>query len=175
MDAADFGLFRRKRNVSLLEQDVGLFGFFRRSSSPTTKDLPLLLKSSVSSDDESITCHRDGFNGLVESVRWLDLRTVLIRTTDRGPFVDDVFWVLWTEDSECMTPSEAEGMSQLLERLQTLPNFDNSAIIEAMQSTENRWFVCWKHPDANLRQRIRWNFFKTPWREVVWSLNQKTT
>jgi len=52
------------------------------------------------------------------------------------------------ETSGCIIPQESEGMSMLLERLQSLPNFDNKAVILAMQSTENQWFQCWKHPDA---------------------------
>ena len=154
------------------------FPIFRRHGSAMPQESASLEKALVSFDDETVSCRR---NCLVKRLYWSDLRAVLIRKIiDLGPFVENDFvdvecWVLWTNDSDCVIPNHAEGMSQLLERLQTLPNFDNNAVNEAMQSTENRWFLCWKHPDACLRQRIRWNFFRTPWREVVWSLNQKTT
>jgi hypothetical protein len=66
-------------------------------------------------------------------------------TTDHGPFVDDVFWLLIGEDGKgCAVPSEAEGMKALLERLQRLPGFDNEAVIAAMGSTSNARFRVWK-------------------------------
>ena len=95
----------------------------------------------VSFDDDSITCRRSG--GLVESVKWSDLRAVVIKTTDTGPWVDDVFWVLAGRAGGCVVPSESRGMDQLLGRLQRLPGFDNEAVMDAMQSTENRDFLCW--------------------------------
>lgn len=96
----------------------------------------------VSFDDDSVVCQRP--NGLVERVRWSDLQVVFIQTTEAGPAVDDVFWVLGGGDSGCVVPSESIGMSKLLERLQQLPGFDNNAVISAMTCAENREFICWK-------------------------------
>src|SRR4029453_146778 len=86
--------------------------------------------------------------GLVETVRWAELRAVLIQTTADGPFVDDVFWVLMGEKSGCVVPSEAQGCDALLRRLQSLPTFDNQAVIEAMSCTEKKRFLCWER-DVN--------------------------
>jgi hypothetical protein len=99
----------------------------------------------VSFDDELVRCQRPG--GLVETVKWSDLRAVLIQTTDAGPLADDVFWILAGEESGCVVPSEAAGMERLLERLQQLPGFDNQALIEAMGSTDNRRFLCWQRQE----------------------------
>jgi hypothetical protein len=96
----------------------------------------------VSFDDEAVVCRRS--NGMVETILWSDLQTVLIQTTDQGPFVDDVFWVLAGIESGCVVPSESEGMENLLERLQDLPNFDHQTVIKAMGCTENQEFVCWR-------------------------------
>jgi hypothetical protein len=126
---------------------MGLFDFFRRRAVTTpriTTTAPPAHRSTVSFDDESVVCRRPG--GLVERVRWSDLQIVFIETTDAGPFVDDVFWVLGGNVSGCVVPSESDGMSTLLERLQRLPGFDNNAVIEAMSCAENRRFICWKHP-----------------------------
>jgi hypothetical protein len=112
--------------------------FFRRPASASP------LRATVSFDDQSVTCRRPG--GFVETVRWSDLRTVSIQTTDRGPAADDVFWVLAGGDSGCVVPSEAEGMDLLLQRLQRLPAFDNNAAIAAMSCAENREFQCWQRP-----------------------------
>ena len=77
-------------------------------------------------------------------VRWSELQTVSIQTTDAGLAVDDVFWVLAGEETGCVVPSESEGMDRLMERLQRLPEFDYCAAISAMSSTENRTFLCWQ-------------------------------
>ena len=101
--------------------------------------------SVVEFDDLSISCRRP--SGLIETVRWDDLRAVFIQTTADGPAVDDVFWVRAGEKSGCVVPSEAEGCDKLVERLQRLPGFDNAAVIEAMTCTEDRQFVCWRKPE----------------------------
>ena len=119
---------------------MGLFDFFRRIVRVTSQ------RAVVSFDDESVTCRRS--NGLLEVVRWSDLKMVFIETTDAGPAVDDVFWVLAGFESGCVVPSETEGMNLLMERLQRLPNFDNHAVIQAMSSTENRTFLCWQRQEA---------------------------
>ena len=44
----------------------------------------------------------------MEAVAWDDLAAVVIRTTDLGPFVDDVFWLLQRGDgSVVVVPSES--------------------------------------------------------------------
>lgn len=78
-----------------------------------------------------------------ESVRWDELRAIEIKTTNEGPFVDDVFWVLHAEEGGCVLPSETEGMDVLLSRLQQLPGFDDHAVIEAMGCTDNDQFPVW--------------------------------
>ena len=81
--------------------------------------------------------------GRQESVRWDDLHEVFIVTTDEGPLVDDVFWMLRSESGGCAVPSETAGVERLIERLQQLPGFNNRAVIQAMGSTDNARFVCW--------------------------------
>lgn len=114
---------------------MGWFDFLRRLSPR---------RATVTFDEDAVTCRRR--RGLVEAVRWADLRAVAIRTTDAGPAVDDVFWVLDGGASGCVVPSEAEGMDLLLQRLQRLPGFDNPAVIQAMSCTDNQEFLCWQRP-----------------------------
>jgi len=102
--------------------------------------------TTVSFDDESLICRRPG--GVVETLRWADLQLIFIETTDGGPAVDDVFWVLGSGESGLVLPSEAEGMSALLQRFQRLPNFDNNAVIAAMSCAERRTFICWRRSEA---------------------------
>ena len=100
----------------------------------------------VTFDDERIV--RTMQNGRQETIRWSELRNVTIMTTDEGPFEDDVFWVLSGTQTGCLVPSEAEGMKELLPRLQQLPGFDNEAVIRAMGSTANERFLCWQEKDG---------------------------
>jgi hypothetical protein len=92
--------------------------------------------------DTEVICERP--DGKVERVGWADLQKVEVVTTGDGPFAPDVFWVLHGTDGGCAVPQGATGDTQLLERLQTLPGFDNRAFIEAMSSTSDRRFLCWQ-------------------------------
>jgi len=99
------------------------------------------MEVSVEVTDEGVT--RRAVDEM-EFVAWPDLRSVTIRTTDQGPFVDDVFWLLERRDGTVVAvPSEAAGEPALLERLQQLPGFDNEAVIRASMSIENAVFHCW--------------------------------
>src|SRR4051812_8255089 len=79
-------------------------------------------------------------DGEIQSVDWDDLQSVAIETNDLGPFVADVFWHLFGSKSKCIIPRGATGEKMLVARLQTLPDFNNEALIEAMSSTTNQVF-----------------------------------
>jgi hypothetical protein len=99
----------------------------------------------VDFDDENISLIRE--DGSRESVRWSDLSAVVIKTTDEGPFLEDVFFILFGNDqkSGCVVPQEATGASELFSALQDrLPGFDNEKVIEAMSSSNNRSFLIWR-------------------------------
>lgn len=83
-------------------------------------------------------------DGREESVRWDDLNEVRIITTDQGPLIQDVYFLLIGKSGGCAVPSNANGADTLLARLQDLPGFDNATFIESMSSTENAEFLCWK-------------------------------
>lgn len=86
-----------------------------------------------------------------------NLAAVVIETNDSGPWGDDVVWHLLgrAEGTALSIPQSAENFSMLLERLQSLPGFDNEAVIEAMGSTALNAFLCWEvdeavRPDSNV-------------------------
>ncbi len=89
-------------------------------------------------------------DGTRETIRWDDLDEVRILTTDEGPWQEDVLFLLIAADGQCgcAVPQSSDGSQQLFEQLQQLPGFDNEAVIEAMTSTANAEFVCWKRPVA---------------------------
>ena len=66
----------------------------------------------VSVSDEGVSCQRP--DGQRESVRWADLRAVIVETTDRGPFVPDIYWILVGEHGGCVIPQGATGESAML-------------------------------------------------------------
>ncbi|MEP6669218.1 MAG: hypothetical protein ABJF10_08700 [Chthoniobacter sp.] len=115
---------------------MSLFDFFRR---PKQKALDRVIFNA-----DSVTRFRP--DGVEETIRWDDLHEVGILTTDEGPWLEDVFFLLIGSDgkSGCVVPQLAEGCKELVERLQRLPNFNNEALIKAMGSAVNAQFVCWK-------------------------------
>ena len=94
---------------------------------------------------DDLVVRRELGDGRIEEVAWTDLVEVEIVTTDEGPYVDDVFFLLVGRDGTgCCVPQGAPGSEPLLDRLQALPNFDNGQVIRAMSCAENARFVCWK-------------------------------
>jgi len=96
----------------------------------------------VTISDGDITCMRP--DGKVESVPWDDLELVAIITTDDGPLLPDVFWLLKGSVSGCIVPLGAAGADAMLQKLQALPGFDNEAVVQAMSSATSNRFVCWQ-------------------------------
>ncbi len=102
--------------------------------------------NAVEFDEHGVKCwfEREGCASAVQFFAWHDLHQIVIITTDEGPFVDDLFWVLSGTGETCVIGSEAAGMDDLLAQLQELPGFHNDAVISAMSSTENAEFLCWR-------------------------------
>lgn len=87
---------------------------------------------------------RDLGDGTIEEIAWETLERVSILTTDGGPFLEDVFFLLeGPEGTGCAVP-QLHAPEGFLDRLQRLPGFDHEAVIRAMGSTDNDRFVCWE-------------------------------
>lgn len=97
--------------------------------------------------DESKIIHSP-LKGEDVELHWADLCEVSIETTDQGPFVDDVFWVLAGGGQFCRISSTAGGMGELLEKLGELPGFNHEVVIVAMSVATNATFECWKKHDV---------------------------
>jgi hypothetical protein len=84
--------------------------------------------------------------GLREQVAWGDIARVCIVTTDRGPWLEDVFFILDSRSGGgCVVPQDLAVRGGLLEALQSrLDGVDNAAVIEAMGCLENREFTIWE-------------------------------
>ena len=73
------------------------------------------------------------------SLRLSELSAVDIFTTDQGPFVEDVFWMLTPISGDpLVVPSGAEGNPMLLDRLLELDGFDAECVVAAAGSHGQR-------------------------------------
>jgi hypothetical protein len=79
----------------------------------------------------------------VTGVRWDTLVEVALMTTSRGPFEEDVFFVLTYDDGSNQAIPLGEA-KDLLPRLQRLPGFDNETFISAMGMSEEGVSTLWR-------------------------------
>ena len=100
----------------------------------------------VTWDEKKVICSFP--DGLVKSMQWDDLKAVVIETTDEGPWMEDVYFILFSNEIESSFefPQCSKGSQELLERLMKLPRFDENAVIKAMGCTSNNSFLCWEKP-----------------------------
>ena len=93
-------------------------------------------------------------NGREREFAWSAVQRIVILTTDEGPLLTDVFWVITPAgERPLVIPVGATGEDEFLQTAQaTLPNFRNEQVIEAMTSTSNQEFVVWERgPDPSGR------------------------
>ncbi len=98
--------------------------------------------TSIEADDVGL--RGVGSNGRPWQIGWSDLVAVDIRTTSRGPFEDDVFYVLTDRAGLVVIIPQDLTSTSVLGRLQQLPGFDNETFIAAMGCTDDSTFVCWR-------------------------------
>jgi predicted metal-dependent HD superfamily phosphohydrolase len=126
-----------ERSVARLKPDLvarvlhGL-GIRRRLYSPslaTPRGKAAESRYAVKCDDEGIAVTLD--DNAVESVRWADVTSVLIRIDDQ--FLPQPWWIVRGANDGCMYPNDARGAERALEILPArLPGFDYAAVIKAM-------------------------------------------
>jgi hypothetical protein len=78
------------------------------------------------------------------SVRIDELDEIGVETTDKGPFVEDVFWILKRGQMRIRVGDPHPVFKMLMKRFESLEGFDWRPFIEAQSCTENRYFLCWK-------------------------------
>ena len=80
------------------------------------------------------------------SVRIDDLDEIAVETTDEGPFVEDVFWILKRGELRIRIGDPHPVFKMLMDRFGKLEGFDWRPFTEAMSCTDNRYFLCWRRP-----------------------------
>jgi len=81
--------------------------------------------------------------GAVCRMRRDALRRIAVRTTDAGPFDEDVFWAISDDQQTWYVPQASPDFERLLEAFQRLPGFDSASFTKAMACASNAEFVCW--------------------------------
>jgi hypothetical protein len=94
--------------------------------------------------DDSGVLRIDG--EIKERISWDSVEEVRIITTDKGPYQEDVFFVLADSNgSGCLIPHDAAVRTKLLQELQVrFPGLDDDMAIKAMGSTSDNSFLLWK-------------------------------
>ena len=100
----------------------------------------------VTSDErEIVLASRDQ---QIARIAWSDIARVIVRTTDEGPFLPDVYWEIYRDEDQpaLMFPQGVAGDGELIGELQRrLPGFANDRLIQALTRTSNDVFVVWPH------------------------------
>jgi len=100
---------------------------------------------SVDNDEIAVTAP----DGERKVITRSDLAAVVIETNDTGPWGADLWWfVAGKEPNALAFPQGATGEEAAVDWLSALPGFDHEAMIQAMSSTENARFPCWRAAEA---------------------------
>ncbi len=71
-----------------------------------------------------------------------ELDEIGVETTDQGPFVEDVFWILKRGDTRIRIGDPHPIFKMLMECFHSLDGFDWRTFTGAMSRGENRYFLC---------------------------------
>ncbi len=77
----------------------------------------------------------------------VDRRHKLVRdhdVSDAGPFIDDLFWQIYTGKQTISIPSQTPGADGLLDAFQAFPGLDNEQGLLAFGTTEYAEFPVWR-------------------------------
>ncbi|WP_175932864.1 MULTISPECIES: hypothetical protein [unclassified Burkholderia] len=83
--------------------------------------------------------------GATRGIALSDLGAIVIETNDEGPFVSDIWWILFDTNQRfaCAFPQDAEGAKAAVDRLLDLPGIDHRKVIDAQTSIQNATFPIW--------------------------------
>jgi hypothetical protein len=103
-------------------------------------NMPLHRVSSLVADEQGVCFVR--VNGAHETVSWGQINRVVVRTTDKGPFDDDVYFVLETATDTLVIPQPAKGSYELLCYLEQLPRSRQQVCKRDQAGTLSLRFFC---------------------------------
>lgn len=92
--------------------------------------------------ETSVSCTRH--DGRSESMKWNDLRRVVVVNRTDNPTIVTTYWVLFGKWDSCTIPWGAIGETELIERLQSLPGFPGDLVALAASLKPYDYRQCWK-------------------------------
>lgn len=110
-------------------------------------------RTSYTFDGTTLTAH--GFLTRPSSLRIEEIQEIGIETTDTGPFVEDVFWLLNRETDPFRIPQESPVFQALMARFESFENFDWKSFTDAMACTESHYFLCSRRAPDTHSERLR--------------------
>ena len=78
------------------------------------------------------------------SVRVEDVHEIGIETTDAGPSVEGVFWLINRDSDRLLIPLDSPVFKALRDCFRSFEAFNWQSFDEAMSCTERRYFLCWR-------------------------------
>src|ERR1043166_4541797 len=102
-------------------------------------------------DGHTITA--DGPLAQRTSVRVEDIREIGVETTDTGPLVEDVFWLINRDTEGLRIPQDSPVFKELMDAFGSFEGFDWQAFAEAMACTDRRYFLFWRRPHDSPQPR----------------------
>src|SRR5262249_3174983 len=78
-----------------------------------------------------------------------ELDEIGVETTNQGPFVEDVFWILKHGNIRIRIGDPHPVFKLLMDRFGKFEGFDWRPFTEAMSCTDNCYFICWKRGQLN--------------------------
>jgi hypothetical protein len=116
---------------------MGFFSKLFKSGPP-----PIPEPQKVIVDNEGVQLHYR--SAKTQSIKWADVQTVSIVTTNKGPVEPDVWLTLAGETAKCMIPLGGEGYDEVYYIVSKYEGFDFEQAIMAATWTDNREFVFWR-------------------------------
>ena len=133
-------------SLGLLVSFIGLYTIFSSRFSYVSRESKSKAhgEPKITVTDKEIICNFPS-RFVKNKVEWDKINRIQIVTTDEGPEVCDVFYMIQDSDGGgvCI-PQDREESEVITNRILNLPGFDYETFTRAMGSTENKWFDVWE-------------------------------
>jgi hypothetical protein len=117
---------------------MGLFDFLKKDKAKMKKPEDHF---KVTITDEGVVVEHP--KRKTEQIKWANITSIRIMTTDQGPFQPDVWLALLGSDSGCLIPQGAKGYEEVYNIVSKYDRFDFENVIKAMSSSDNQEFLVW--------------------------------
>lgn len=82
------------------------------------------------------------------------IRRIEAVTIDEGPWSEDLYFFFFSDDEKFVIASEMKSIDEMLNKLQTLPGFDDEMLKLAASTTVKRTFPLWRFDASGKRRAL---------------------